>query len=166
MKEICCKFPKEPDFLKDNKSAMLHWKMRNIEHTRMILINNMFASHDICYTHPRILGVINHHGSISQTELAGHMNISTAAMSCTVKVLEKQGLIKKSTNTEDLRFNNITLTEKGKTMHKETLSAMLNTDEHMLEGFTEDEADLLLSMLDRVQTNLLKLSENQGETNA
>lgn len=166
MNKISCNIPKEPDFLKDSKSAMIHWKMRNIEHTRMILINNMFASHDICYTHPRILGIISHHGSISQTELARHMNTSTAAMSSTVKVLQKQGLVKKDADADDLRYNKITLTEKGKKMHNETLSTMLKTDEQMLEGFTEAEAEVLLSMLDRIQINLSKLSEKQGEINA
>lgn len=161
---VCCA-PREPHFLKDNKSAMLHWKMRNIEHTRMCIINEMFSQREICYTHPRILGEIKRHGSITQTELAGIMNTSTAAMSSTVKVLEKQGLITKATDSNDLRVNKITLTEKGKQVHDSALSEMLATDKHLLDGFTEDEANVLLDMLSRVQENLNNLTKNQGDRN-
>lgn len=161
---VCCA-PREPHFLKDNKSAMLHWKMRNIEHTRMCIINEMFSQREICYTHPRILGEIKRHGSITQTELAGIMNTSTAAMSTTVKVLLKQGLITKSVDESDLRVNKITLTEKGKQIHDATLAEMLDIDKHLLDGFNDGEADLLLDMLSRVQQNLNNLTDKQGEKN-
>lgn len=163
MDKNCRKTPKEPDFLKDNPGAKLHWKMRNIEHSRMMIINTMLARHDICYTHPRILGDIMRHGSVTQTEIANRMNISTAAMSSTIKVLQKQGLVKKDTDSNDLRYNKISLTEKGKKMHDETLSQMLKIDKEMLSGFTDEEAQLFLTMLDKVQLNLNKLSEGQEE---
>ena len=156
---------KEPHFLKKNKSATLHWKMRNIEHTRMCIINEMFSQREICYTHPRILGEIKRSGSITQTELASIMKISTAAMSNTVKVLEKQGLVIKAADDSDLRINKITLTDKGIQIHDSALSDMLELDKHLLDGFTEDEADILLNMLSRVQDNLNNLTKKQGDKN-
>lgn len=166
MDKDSCRNLKEPDFLKDNPGAKLHWKMRNIEHSRMMIINNMFSEHDICYTHPRILGEIKHHGSVTQTEIAQRMNISTAAMSSTIKVLQKQGLVKKDTDSNDLRYNKISLTEKGKDLHEKTLSDMLKTDAFMLDGFSDEEKELLLSMLDKVQLNLDKLAKKEGDTDA
>lgn len=152
----------EPEFIKNNNGAMLHWKMRNIERTRMCIINDMFSQHEICYTHPRILGEINRHGSITQTELAEIMKTSTAAISNTIKVLLKQNLIEKKVDDTDLRVNKITLTEKGKQVHDTTLSQVLELDRNMLQGFSEEEAQLLIDMLAKVQDNLNNIIKGEG----
>ena len=50
----------------------------------------------------------------SQKALAEHFKISPAAIAVTLKKLEESGYILRSSHKDDVRLNNITLTEKGK----------------------------------------------------
>ena len=91
---------------------------------------------------------------MTQKELAEAMNTSAAAMSATLKRLQKAGLVERLSLEEDSRKNKIRLTEKGKKFHEDTFGKTLAIDKTMLNGFSEEETQQLFEYLDRIQANI------------
>ncbi|MBE7058919.1 MAG: MarR family transcriptional regulator [Ruminococcaceae bacterium] len=145
---------KMPPFVKDNNGAAFYWKIRNITHSRMHIIVEMLSEYDLHYTHPRVLGMIHRMNSPTQKELAEAMNTSPAAMSATLKRMQKAGLVEKVSLEEDSRKNKICLTEKGAKIHEDTFDKTLEIDRAMLEGFSEEETAELFAYLNRIQNNI------------
>lgn len=150
-KKTGCKMP--PPF-EGNDGAILQWKMRNISHGRMHVITDMLSEYGLHYTHPRILGIIRYRDGATQKELADEMNTSPAAMSASVKRLQKAGLVEKISDVSDSRINKIKLTEQGMQIHDDTFDKTMSIDRRMLDGFSGEETALFFSYLDRVQRNI------------
>ena len=95
----------------------------------------------------------------SQKELAEHFKISPAAVANTLKKLEADGYVERSKSKEnkDSRVNEISVTVRGKKTAEESEQFFRFVDAQALDGFTDDEIDTLLSMLDRMQNNLQKI---------
>ena len=91
---------------------------------------------------------------VSQKKLADYLNITPAAVAVTLKKLEKNGLVTKTISNEDNRFNNVTITDKGKKIVKESQKVFQNTDDVMFKDFTEEEILQLEGFMDRMQKNL------------
>ena len=86
----------------------------------------------------------------SQKELAEAMGISPAAVTVTLKKLEKEGYICRSMTDEDNRRNEIRITEKGRTKVAESRVIFESVDTAMFEGFTEDEMETLIRFMERI----------------
>jgi len=155
-----------PPFVKDNNGAAFYWKVRNITHGRMHIIVEMLSEYNLHYTQPRVLGMIHRMDSPTQKELADAMNTSPAAMSATLKRLQKAGLVEKISLEEDSRKNKIRLTEKGAKIHEDTFDKTLAIDRAMLDGFSEEETAELFAYLDRIQNNIdnIKNADNTKNT--
>lgn len=91
---------------------------------------------------------------VSQKKLADYLNITPAAVAVTLKKLEKNGLVTKTISNEDNRFNNVTITDKGKKIVKESQKVFQNTDDVMFKDFTEEEILQLEGFMDRIKKNL------------
>ena len=155
-----------PPFVKDNAGAAFYWKIRNITHSRMHIIVEMLSEYDLHYTHPRVLGMIHRMNSPTQKELAEAMNTSPAAMSATLKRLQKAGLVEKFSLEEDCRKNTIRLTDKGEEIHEDTFDKIMEIDRALLHGFSEEETKVFFAYLDRIQNNIDCIKNNQKGSKA
>ena len=90
----------------------------------------------------------------SQKDLAESMGISPAAVTTTLKRLEKEEFIIRSATDEDNRRNEIRITDKGLTKITECREIFEATDRAMFEGFSEEEMATLLSFMERIDRNL------------
>ena len=97
----------------------------------------------------------------SQKEIAEKLKISPAAVANTIKKLEADGYIErsKSKNGGDTRLNEINVTEIGKSIAEGTEKYFRHVDSSALEGFSEDETELFVSMLERIQGNLNRIGD-------
>ena len=90
----------------------------------------------------------------SQKELAEHLGISPAAVTPTLKKLEKEGYISRTITDEDNRRNEIRITEEGIAKVVESRGIFESADRSMFEGFSEDEMATLISFMERIDRNL------------
>ena len=90
----------------------------------------------------------------SQKELAEIMGISPAAVTTTLKRLEKEEYITRSATDEDNRRNEIRVTEKGLAKITENREIFEVLDRAMFEGFSEEEMDTLISFMKRIDNNM------------
>lgn len=153
---------KIPPFAKDNNGAAFYWRIRNIQHARMLAIIDMLTEYDLHYTQPPVLGLIDRLEEPTQKDLADAMNTSQAAMSATVKRMEKSGMVERKSTQKDSRKKIIKLTAKGKQIHKDTFGKTLEIDRALMRGFTESEVKQLFEYLDRIQINAETVKEGNN----
>ena len=94
----------------------------------------------------------------TQCELAKIFEISAAAVTVTLQKLEKAGLVERSPQEGDGRANVIRVTEKGREMVRRTREMFEEVDTAMCEGITDEELDILLRCMTRMQQNLRECS--------
>ncbi len=90
----------------------------------------------------------------SQKELADAMGISPAAVTTTLKRLEKEGYIARTVTDEDNRRNEIRITEAGLAAVDESRALFDAVDHRMFSSFTEDELETFTALLERMRDDL------------
>ena len=102
-------------------------------------------------------------GEMSQTELAAHLEISTAAVAVSLKKLEAGGYIEKKTAERDSRYNEIALTKKGRDIITSSERFFCDIDSAMIEGITPEMLDSFVKCLEIMQNNLIAISGGENE---
>lgn len=91
---------------------------------------------------------------LSQKELAKRLEISTAAVAVMLKKLETEGYILKELSKEDNRFNEITITEKGREAVDKTYRYFNDIDKVMFDGLSKEELLVLEKCFSKMSDNL------------
>lgn len=101
----------------------------------------------------------------SQSEIAKKFEISPAAVSNTLKKLEKMGYVEKASLSDesDGRVNEIKITEKGKEEADNTREYFSCIDKAMFDGFTDEELNTLQALLKKACDNLQATAEASQE---
>lgn len=90
----------------------------------------------------------------SQRELADEMGISPAAVTTTLKRLEKEGYIARTVTDTDNRCNEIRITDAGLAAVNESRALFDAVDHRMFSGFSEEELQAFIAVLMRMKDNL------------
>ena len=90
----------------------------------------------------------------SQKELAEAMGITPAAVTTTLKRLEKEGYITRTVTDEDNRRNEIRITDAGLTAINESRALFDSVDHRMFNGISEEELKAFTATLERMRDNL------------
>jgi len=101
----------------------------------------------------RLLMILGRNPDISQTMLAEKLEISPAAVTVSLKKLEKSGYIARQCSEEDNRINRVVITQKGQDVIAQSINYFREMDLAFFEGFSEEEKDRLENMLERIATN-------------
>lgn len=108
---------------------------------------------------PMILAILKHMEqthpqSFSQRDMADALHISPAAVTNSLKAMEKNGYISREPEENDARRNRVELTDKGRAAVEGCEEALLTVSERMLAGFSPEERRLLAEFRCRMLTNL------------
>jgi len=87
-------------------------------------------------------------------ELAEKFEVSAAAITVSLKKLEKGGYISRLVNRDDNRSNQVSVTEKGRTVIEESIQMFRETDRCFFNGFSDDELQDFLKFMERVYENM------------
>ena len=104
--------------------------------------------------HRMLIYLSRHDAAPSQRQLADAMGISPAAVTSTLKCLERDGYIQRSMTEEDNRRNRVCITDKGQVKVDESRSIFDSVDRAAFSGFTEEELTLFRDLLVRMSHNL------------
>ena len=96
----------------------------------------------------------------SQRKIADDFEISPACVARTLKALASEGYITRAGDEDDLRRNNVSITEKGLSIVSETRHTFESLEQAAFEGLTADELNQLISLLSRVKDNLIRVEES------
>ena len=108
---------------------------------------------------PRILTYLLSHESGSQNDIASYFGIDPSAVSRMTEILRKNGFLTRRTAEDCRRSNVLELTEKGREAARSWISSCERVERKMLKGFSNDETEMLKSMLQRLLDNAAKEDE-------
>ena len=112
--------------------------------------------------HLALLTVALEEGKQNQITIAEQLQISPAAVSVTMKKLEKGGFIDRCDTETDARQKRLTLTEKGKKTVAETRVLFDQVDDMMCEGISGEELDTFCAVLSKMIENLKNNESGKG----
>jgi len=117
------------------------------------------AQRGLSEVNPLILAILKHveqiqPQSFSQRDLARMLEISPAAVTNSLKSMERSGYISREPEQGDARRNRITLTEKGRAAVEGCEEAFQAVSRRMLAGFSAEEQALLVEFRARMLNNL------------
>lgn len=104
-----------------------------------------------------------HRGDVPiQAELAQELEIGTPAVGELLSRLEKAGFLTREPDARDRRSMRIQIAPAGRAVLEQMASVATVNNEAIMTGFTTDEAEALLTYLERMKRNLLQIAD--GET--
>ena len=118
------------------------------------IIDGKFREYGLGFGQPPILKYLSDHENVTQKEIADHLNITQPAVAKALKKMEESGFIVRLENKKDTRCHRLKLTKKGKEIMVFADNYFLNIDNITYTGFTEEELDVLISYVERMNNNL------------
>lgn len=119
-----------------------------------IYIQRAAARNQTCFGQMPLLEFVMEHESCTQKEIADHLQISSPAVAGSVKRLERDGMVERVADPNDLRCNRLTITEEGKCYVKTLQNSFDGVDALAFRGFKEEECEALFDYLQRLTANL------------
>lgn len=107
----------------------------------------------------RVLSALAAEPNSTANRLCQIAQLDKAAASRSLKVLENGGYVTIAPHKSDARKRVVAFTQAGQALYEKILSVALRRQERMVEGLSEDETDILISLLQRVRSNLTKLED-------
>ena len=99
----------------------------------------------------------------SQRALSEAVGTTEPTTASVLRMLEKNGLIRRTRNQQDRRTINIFLTEKGLEMKRELLLMAMGVNEIATRGLSQHDIEEIKRLMRAMSANLLKDSENNPD---
>lgn len=103
---------------------------------------------------PKVLEYLSSHDGSIQKEIASACMIEPATLTSVLSGMERAGLVTKKVNPSNKRNTNVHLTAKGKQRWHEIESVFQEIDAGALCGFSQDEIDHIIQVLNKIYENL------------
>lgn len=130
----------------------------SLNHLHRATVENSMEKLGLHRSQHIMLICIMHKGPfVTQKEIAAALEISPAAVTSTVKKLEADGYVKRTTDGDDGRCNKIGITEKGKKVLEMSRLGFAEIDTAMFEGFSDEEIEQFKEYVARMKDNLKKI---------
>ena len=100
----------------------------------------------------RVIAIIGRFPGLSAVEVAERTMLDKVAVSRAVTKLIKNGHIDREFADADKRRSILNLTAQGKTLHDEIGVLALNFERELLEGFSAEELDEMMRIMERLMT--------------
>ncbi|HJA94275.1 MAG TPA: MarR family transcriptional regulator [Candidatus Eisenbergiella merdipullorum] len=126
------------------------------------LLDRKVANTGVFPMQHRLLMELDRNPGRSQVELAAKFGISAAAIAVSLKKLEKGGYIIRKTDRRDNRANQVSITEKGKAVIRQSIRIFRKADSLFFEGFSDAEVEQLYDFLHRARENM-KMAEQETD---
>lgn len=102
----------------------------------------------------------------NQRELCREIHRSPATVAASLKVLERQGLIRRTQDQDDQRVNRVALTETGSAMAERCRERMSSLERQVIQGFSSGETEELTRLLDKMIDNLSRTLSEKKEAHS
>lgn len=138
---------------KINKTDMLIHQLYQTTRAITKSINRSLDATDIYGSEWAILKIIHERGTMTQTALANYLNIEPAAISKTIRQLEKKFLIKRVSGN-DKREKYIYLTELSQEKYSAWFAVIKQNCLNIQEAITDDEQATLFEILEKIKNKV------------
>lgn len=110
--------------------------------------------HDITHMDARVLGFFARNPGATQSDLAAHSGRDKAQLARLIGGLRERGLLASSADADDRRSQRLSLTTDGQAVQKTLKVQARRLSRKAVAGFSTEEREGLVALLERVRTNL------------
>lgn len=103
---------------------------------------------------PPILKYLSMNDGCKQSEIAQREHITAATTTVMLQTMEKNGLIERRVDENDLRVMRVYITQKGRELQAKCDEAIENMEKEIYEGFTEEELESFRYLLTKKRDRL------------
>ncbi len=125
------------------------------------LIDARFREKGIYFGQPPILKYLSENKNATQREIAEFLHISVPSVATSLKRMEEAGLVVRLEDKSDARRQIVKLTKKGNELFQYAENTFVYVDSVTYEGFTEEEMDMFISFLERMNNNLKNIAQEE-----
>ncbi|MFC0232508.1 MarR family winged helix-turn-helix transcriptional regulator [Vagococcus entomophilus] len=118
------------------------------------LENELMRKYDVTLSQWAVLAIVWEHEGIRSSDLQEILHVKVSTASGVIKRMEKKGLIVRKKNREDRREMHLYSTELSKNMAVEVVETVKELNREMLHGFSAEEKELFMNLMDRAYKNL------------
>lgn len=129
-------------------------KMNRLNILHRIYIHKEATKNGLYFGQPPILEYVRDHDQCTQCEVADFMQVSPPSIATSIKRMQKAGLLEKTMDKSDQRYNRISITEKGREIVAKFRADFNKIDARLFDGFSEQEREQLCGYLDRMIANM------------
>ncbi len=109
-----------------------------------------------------VLSVLAIGDGISQRELVASTHLKPPTVSVIVKKMVDEGMAELKNDPEDLRVTRVYLTELGRAADRDNIQKIKAVDARGLRGFTAEDTETLMALLEKIRDNLLEEDSEKG----
>ncbi|MBQ9197715.1 MAG: MarR family transcriptional regulator [Clostridia bacterium] len=123
------------------------------------IMHHMLTQYGLHPGQPEMLCYVQMHPGCSQRQIAEDAGVSAASIAASFKRMENAGLIRRRTDTADLRCNRVYITERGESAIQSCMRDMERLNQQMLQDLNDEEMETLLRCLSKINQNLSQIKE-------
>ena len=110
---------------------------------------------------PPILKYLSLNDGCKQSEIAKREHLTAATVTVMLQTMEKNGLIERKSDENDLRIMRVYITPKGRELQEKCDEAIENMEKEIYADFTADEIELFKTLLTKKRDRLKVLLEGE-----
>lgn len=110
--------------------------------------------HELTHMENKVLGFFARHPGATQSDLVAHSGRDKAQLARLIRGLRDMGLLEASADEEDKRSTRLHLSSNGQAVHRQLHEQGSKLSKIAVTGLSEEECNQLVSLLQRVQSNL------------
>jgi DNA-binding MarR family transcriptional regulator len=149
----------------NNWDQRLGFLMHDVSRLRRVVFDSFVKPLGITRSRWWVLACLSRHDGMTQSDLAGVLELGKAALGGLIDRLELSGLIQRRSDANDRRVKRIHLTHRGHQMVKEMRQLSHEMSERVLDGLSHDQRLMLAGMFTLLKNNLLSIKQERGMDN-
>ena len=135
-------------------TMMLHTLLFRAYHAQTRMLSPLLEELGLGRGQPKILNYLVSNGECTQNEVASYFRLDPASISRMVETMSKNGFISVEMDSQCRRRNILKITEKGAEAIKRWQDGCKKAEEKMLSGFSAEERNLLVGLLQKAYFNM------------
>ena len=133
--------------------------VREVNRLHFTVFHQTLSSFGLGKGQPPILKYLSRNDGCKQSDIAKIEHLTAATVTVMLQTMEKNGLIERKNDENDLRIMRVYITQKGRDVQLKCDEAIENMEKEIYEGFTEDEIEAFKRLLTKKRERLKVLLE-------
>ena len=140
------------------KEPILLTHLKMVEHLAKRIGDEHLKKIDLTQSQADVIVLLAHESDkvFRQRDIERALNYSNPTVTGLINRLEQKGFIVRRIDPEDSRARIISLTDKALQIIEEIYESICQTEQMLLEGFSEEEVELLQPLMSRIAKNALR----------
>ena len=145
--------------MSENKNSLARW-ISLLHRYGHIYVGKQLKEYNISKGQYIFLNALYKQEGVSQEQLSDYLKIDKGTTAKAIRKLEEEGYVIRKVDAKDKRAYNIYLTEKAMKIKPIVRKAMTDWIDILYSGFSEEEKELSLALLDRMGENAAAYTED------